>query len=398
MGAKIINIFQMTTLGILLSALICLQAAGQDGGRTGELAGRQTCKLAGGRTCERADGQACAGGTAAVQSEENPGRYAVVNLSVNFLREEPDYTAELGTQALMGTVVEIKGEESYWRKVVTPEPYTAWCTEKGLVEMTAEEIDDYLAAPKYICTAWHSTLFSSPSEKSPKICDLVQGDVLRQVFRSGRRGNSGNYRNSEKYGNAYLGSGKKEKSVVRKTGDSGAGRRAESKGGFLKAMLPDGACGYVKASDVEDYSQWKATRMFSGENVVREAMKYVGVPYLWGGASPNGVDCSGLALLAYRFCGVALPRNASQQARLGDMLKVRNGEDFVLDSLQAGDLLFFGSWREDGSAKVTHVGIYIGDGRFIHSSQVVRVNSLLASREDYYENSHRLLFAKRIIK
>ena len=380
----------MTTLGILLSALICLQAAGQDGGRTCQRADGQTCELAGGRTC--------AEGTAAVQSEENPGRYAVVNLSVNFLREEPDYTAELGTQALMGTVVEIKEEESYWRKVVTPEPYTAWCTEKGLVEMTAGEIDDYLAAPKYICTAWHSTLFSSPSEKSPKICDLVQGDVLRQVFRSGRRGNSGNYRNSEKYGNAYPESGKKEKSGGRKAGDYGTGRRAESKGGFLKAMLPDGACGYVKASDVEDYSQWKATRVFSGENVVREAMKYVGVPYLWGGASPNGVDCSGLALLAYRFCGVDLPRNASQQARLGDMLKVRNGEDFVLDSLQAGDLLFFGSWREDGSAKVTHVGIYIGDGRFIHSSQVVRVNSLLASREEYYENSHRLLFAKRIIK
>ena len=166
----------------------------------------------------------------------------------------------------------------------------------------------------------------------------------------------------------------------------------------MKAMLPDGACGYVKDSDVEDYSQWKATRVFSGENVIREAMKYVGVPYLWGGASPNGVDCSGLALLADRFCGVDLPRNASQQARLGDMLKVRNGEDFVLDSLQAGDLLFFGSWRENGSAKVTHVGIYIGDGRFIHSSQVVRINSLLASREDYYENSHRLLFAKRISK
>ena len=361
----------MTTLGILLSALICLQAAGQDGGRTCQRADGRTFVLDGGRTCEPAGGQTCAEGTAAVQSEGNPGRYAVVNLSVNFLREEPDYTAELGTQALMGTVVEIKGEESYWRKVVTPEPYTAWCTEKGLVEMTAGEIDDYLAAPKYICTAWHSTLFSSPSEKSPKICDLVQGDVLRMVFRSGRRGNSG---------------------------DPRAGRRAESKGGFMKAMLPDGICGYVKAADVEDYSQWKATRVFSGENVVREAMKFVGVPYLWGGASPNGVDCSGLALLAYRFCGVNLPRNASQQARLGDMLKVRDGEDFVLDSLQAGDLLFFGSWREDGSAKVTHVGIYIGDGRFIHSSQVVRINSLLASREDYYENSHRLLFAKRISK
>lgn len=60
-------------------------------------------------------------------------RYAVVDISVNFLREAPDYTAELGTQALMGTVVEITGEEGYWRQVVTPEPYTAWCTELGQI-------------------------------------------------------------------------------------------------------------------------------------------------------------------------------------------------------------------------------------------------------------------------
>ncbi|MGN1046592.1 MAG: C40 family peptidase [Candidatus Cryptobacteroides sp.] len=339
----------MTTLGILLSAVICHQAAGQ------------TSVEANGRTSVEADGRTCSEGTVAVQPDGNPGRYAVVNLSVNFLREAPDYTAELGTQALMGTVVEIKGEESYWRKVVTPEPYTAWCTAMGLVEMTPEEISEYNSAPKYICTAWHGTLYSSASEKSPKICDLVRGDILRQVFRAGRH-------------------------------------KAVKRGEFVMAMLPDGVCGFVKADAVEDYSRWKGSRVPLGENVVREALKFVGVPYLWGGASPNGVDCSGLSLLAYRFCGVDLPRNASQQARLGTEIQVRDGEDIILDSLRAGDLLFFGSRREDGSARVTHVGIYISDGRFIHSSHLVRINSLLASEKDFYENSHRLLFARRIIK
>ena len=57
-------------------------------------------------------------------SQSGPG-YAVVNLSVNFLREAPDYTAELGTQALMGSVVRIIGEDGYWKQVITEEPYTA---------------------------------------------------------------------------------------------------------------------------------------------------------------------------------------------------------------------------------------------------------------------------------
>jgi hypothetical protein len=63
-------------------------------------------------------------------------RMAVTSLSENMMRLKPDYESPLETQSLMGTIVEIIGEEGYWRQVVTPEPYTAWCTDLGLVEMT----------------------------------------------------------------------------------------------------------------------------------------------------------------------------------------------------------------------------------------------------------------------
>ena len=93
-------------------------------------------------------------------------RWAVTGLSENMMRLEPDYESPLETMSLMGTVVEIVGEEGYWRKVVTPEPYTAWCTDLGLVEMSAEKINEYKAAPKYICTAHHSGVYASASLKA----------------------------------------------------------------------------------------------------------------------------------------------------------------------------------------------------------------------------------------
>ena len=99
----------------------------------------------------------------------NGPQYAVIGLSVNFLREAPDYTAELGTQALMGDIVEIVDRAGYWCKVVTEEPYTAWCTDLGLVPMDASELEEYRATPKYICTAWKSAVYSCPSMKSLKI-------------------------------------------------------------------------------------------------------------------------------------------------------------------------------------------------------------------------------------
>ena len=75
-------------------------------------------------------------------------RFAVTALSANCLREEPDFAAELGNQLLMGTPVTIADSSGYWRQVVSPDPYKAWCVDKSLTEMDRNGLERYIAAPK----------------------------------------------------------------------------------------------------------------------------------------------------------------------------------------------------------------------------------------------------------
>ena len=302
-------------------------------------------------------------------------RMAVTALSENMMRLNPDYESPLETQALMGTIVEIIGEESYWRQVVTPEPYTAWCTNLGLVEMTAEQINEYKAAPKYICTVQHSGVYETPSVKSRRLSDLSMGNLLRIVYKEG----------------------KKVKPSVKKK--------------WAEVMLPDGRKGWTPAADLKPFAEWAGKQKLTAENIVNTAMQFEGTPYLWGGASSKGLDCSGLVRLTFMMNGHLLPRNASQQVNHGREIIMECNHSITPDSdklyqemltrtkhLQPGDLVFFGSpetfWSKE---KITHVGIYIGNGRIIHASHKVRVNSLIPGQKDYYENSHRLLKARRFI-
>ncbi|MGH7277798.1 MAG: C40 family peptidase [Candidatus Rokuibacteriota bacterium] len=97
--------------------------------------------------------------------------------------------------------------------------------------------------------------------------------------------------------------------------------------------------------------------------VVRVALRHVGVPYMWGGSSPAGFDCSGLVQYAYRQLGVALPRTVAEQYRVGTPVAPAH--------MQPGDIVFFD--------KLRHNGIYLGDGEFVHSSKtgdVVRISRL----------------------
>ena len=106
-------------------------------------------------------------------------RMAVVEFSTSYLRLKPDYESPLETQELMGTGVEIVGEQSYWREVATPQPYRAWCTDQGLVEMSADELKAYEQAPKVMFCDLYGHIYKEPSMDSQTICDLVGGDLLR---------------------------------------------------------------------------------------------------------------------------------------------------------------------------------------------------------------------------
>jgi cell wall-associated NlpC family hydrolase len=94
-----------------------------------------------------------------------------------------------------------------------------------------------------------------------------------------------------------------------------------------------------------------------GERIAASALAQVGHPYRYGGSTPDGFDCSGLVQFAYLAAGLAVPRTTADQ--------VRAARDVKIGKLAPGDLLFF---RID-SRKITHVGIYAGDGRFVHAPQ-----------------------------
>ena len=136
------------------------------------------------------------------------------------------------------------------------------------------------------------------------------------------------------------------------------------------------------------------------EEIIATAFRLKGSPYLWGGMSPKGVDCSGLVRWSCLMNGILLPRNASQMISCGDEVPLtlpQDGNAPGIDNLQRGDFVFFGTPARDGAKqRVTHVGIYIGNNRIIHSSHLVRVNSLIPGDEDYYENAHKLIAARRL--
>jgi peptidoglycan DL-endopeptidase CwlO len=117
-------------------------------------------------------------------------------------------------------------------------------------------------------------------------------------------------------------------------------------------------------------------------DVVAVALHFVGVAYVWGGSTPSGFDCSGLTQYAYAKCGISIPRTSLEQSRAGQHIPADR-----LDLLKPGDLVFFGT--NGDLSRVHHVGIYCGDGQFLHapaSGDHVRVSSLtdrIAKRHDY---------------
>lgn len=168
----------------------------------------------------------------------------------------------------------------------------------------------------------------------------------------------------------------------------------DSTGNFMRVSLPDGRSGYVPKTNGMHLADWQRSRRPTPAAIVDAASKLMGVPYLWGGTSFKGVDCSGFTKTAYLMNGLQLPRDASQQAELG--IDVDTSKGWSL--LQPGDLLFFGNANSHKPPLVTHVGIWIGNGEFIHASGMVQVASLVPGAPNYDASEHkRFLKAKRIL-
>lgn len=265
--------------------------------------------------------------------------WAVVSVSAGFLYKAPDYESALDSQLLMGTLVQIDGTSNYWCHVNAVEPeYSGWVNELQLSRIPSDSVEAYICAPKYICTEEITRVWEEPSVQSGRIAEVVLGDILR--------------------------------------------RTGEAQGRFVQVLLPDGRKGWMLRSSVTDFTRWAETVQPSAEGLESVARTLLGVPYMWGGASAKGVDCSGLTRTAYFMNGILLPRDAGQQVKIGEPLPLD------MECWEKGDLLFFGISPKNGNpARITHVAMYLGDGKIIHSSQVVRINSLVPGEPDYYEKN-----------
>ena len=284
-------------------------------------------------------------------SEDLQGKtLALVKNSVANLRSNPAHSAELATQATLGTPLNVLKKEDNWYLVQSPDKYLAWVDSGGITLMTKEELSIWKAAEKVIFTEPYGQSYSEANKSSQSVSDLVAGNIL------------------------------------------------ELKGaqnGFFEVLYPDGRTAFVPQENAKPYKEWLNSLEQTEQDLVATSKKLMGAPYLWGGTSPKGVDCSGFTKTVYFLNGTVIPRDASQQIHTGKLIdSVKN-----FTNHRPGDLLFFGRKATDTtSERVIHVGMWIGDNKFIHSMGDVHISNFDTTATDFDEyNYNRYLRTKRLL-
>lgn len=167
--------------------------------------------------------------------------------------------------------------------------------------------------------------------------------------------------------------------------------------GYYEVEYPDGRSAFAKKSEAILYNAWLKNNPSNATFIEASAKTMLGVPYLWGGTSPKGNDCSGFTKTVYLMNGFVIPRDASQQVNAGKIVD----KDLKFEGLAKGDLMFFGTPAKDGKKqRVTHVGIWLGNnrGEFIHSASNVHLSSI-NENEKHYDgfNKKRYLGSRRYL-
>lgn len=276
--------------------------------------------------------------------------WGLIYNSVEKLHRSNSYASETVTEVLLGTPVRLLDKKKSWRRVQTPEGYTGWVSE-AIEPMTERKLREYNQKEKIIVVAPYALAYEKNNASGDVVSNLVAGNILEL------------------------------KSEI---------------SGFYQVSYPDGREAYILKEDAKKLREWITHIEYSQSSIVNQAKRFMGVPYVWGGTSSQGLDCSGFTKLTYFLHGVILPRDASQQVHCGELID----ETGDFGKLQPADLVFFGEKSDDENdrERIVHVGISIGNRRFIHASDYIKINSFDPADPLYDEyNTKRYLKTKRIV-
>ena len=248
-------------------------------------------------------------------------------------RFEPEDTSEMVTQLLFGETVSIYEEKKgNWRKIKTAfDNYPCWIDHKQITLISEEEFEKINSSPFTVCSELVSVIQNNTTKE---FTPIVLGCSLPHF--------------------------KDNTALINETPFTFDGETINS------AIPPS-----------------------SKNNLIDNAFLYLNAPYLWGGKSPFGIDCSGFTQVIYKLNSFVLPRDASQQAQIGQTLS------FIEES-EPGDLAFF----DNDEGNIIHVGIMLSDNRIIHASGCVRIDKIDHQgiyNVDTNTYSHRLRLIKKIL-
>jgi len=250
-------------------------------------------------------------------AESAAARQAVVLSSVENMYSAPDADKDVVSQALMGQIVGVLETRDGFVRIATPDGYAGWVPSSALFEYADAATARYASR-------------GTVAEVTSLMANLYRGPDVTAARPKAQ---------------APLGT---RLEVVQPP--------TEAQKRWLTVRLPTGETAFLQSGDVRLEDAAAPHPRGSEADIVATARRFAGVPYLWGGMSARGVDCSGLVSRAYAAAGVELRRDADLQFDDPRARPVERAE------LRAGDLVFF------GAKKITHVGMYVGDGRFINAT------------------------------
>lgn len=233
-------------------------------------------------------------------------RIRTVATNLSSLHDGTSFLAEQMTQLLNGAALEVLFEDKNWCFVRQVDGYLGWTYQPYLTDIPAPQ-------PTHLVTAPVGLLRSKPDSGSGLMTRVLGGTAV----------------------------------CVQ-----------EEQPGWANLSLTGGMQGWMPAAELRVLSALPRQAEDRRAQLKADAFTMIGVPYLWGGCTANGIDCSGFAQLLHRWIGIPLPRDADMQFNAGQPVE---------PPFELGDLIFFGEAGE--TRRITHVGISLGGWRMIHSSR-----------------------------